>query len=288
MKKHLIAILIIVLVLSLAGVGVWFFMRNRNIKPLYEANCEFVLSKDSDLLKSKIEQAENLYAKVVNGETRLTTLNQVIDKIDTFEKDLNSYLVLSNAKPKTTKKLSKSYTNLIDARSTLIREYDEYITRMSGNLNADGQAVQKLYDAIFNKTVSYIYKYNECFSSTSSYVFSKVYTVGNIKAELYSLYALGVNNLLNNISNNRFTNTVLISKLSSGINLSNGNINIRSNVVGGEFSQIAYKFKSHFNNSNKAILIDNFTTYYNTAINANIETSNEKLAVYYVKQILEI
>ncbi len=286
MKKHLIAILIIALTLSLAGVGVWVFVRSRNIKPLYQANCEFVISEDSSSLKTKIARAEELYT--LSGETRLTTLWEVIDKIDTFESDLNSYLVLCNAKPKSTKKLSKSYINLIKARSTLINEYDEYITRMSGNLNADGPAIQNLYNDIFNKTVSYIYKYNECFNQTSNYVFDKVYNTDTIKPELYLLYSLGVNNLLNNISNNHFTSTTLITKLNNAITLTEGNLTIKDAVIGGEFSEYAFRFKIHFNSCNLSILINNFINYCNLNINPDNETSNEKLAVHYAKLLLEI
>lgn len=288
MKKHLIAILIILLVLSLVGVSVWFFVFNRNVKPLYKANCEFVLSQDTESLKTKIAKAETLYNESVSSETRLTTLSEIIDKLDTFESDLNSYLVLCNAKPKSTKKLSKSYTELIKSRSTLINEYDEYIARMSGNLNADGSAVENLYNDIFNKTVSYIYKYNSCFNQTSNYVFTKVYTVGTIKPELYSWYSLSVNNLLNNIVNNQFTKTVLVTKLNSAITLTDGNLNIKETVIGGEFNEMALKFKLHYNNCDTSVLIDNFISYYNLNVNVDIETSNEKLAVHYAKQILEI
>lgn len=288
MKKHLIAILIIVLILSLGGVGIWLFIRNRNIKPLYDANCEFILSEDTQALKTKIAQAEILYAEVVSGETRLATLHNIITKLDTFDSDLNSYLVVKKIKPSKTKSLSKSYSNLTKTRSTLLVEYDEYITRMSGNLNADGSAVEVLYDKLFNKTVSYIYKYNECFNKTSNYVFTKVSKVDTIKQELYSLYSLSVSNLLNNISSNNFTSTTLIKKLNNAINLSNGNIVINSSVAGGEFSETAFKFKSHFRNSNLTILINNFVTYCNETIDINTETSNEKLAIYYAKQLLEI
>jgi hypothetical protein len=99
---------------------------------------------------------------------------------------------------------------------------------------------------------------------------------------------LGVNNLLNNISNNNFKNTTLITKLNNGIILSNGNIDIKDSVMGGEFSIMAFKFKSHFNKSNLSTLVENFATLYNININPDNEVSNEKLAIYYAKQILEI
>ena len=288
MKKHLIVVLIIILIAALTGTGIWLFVRYNNVKPLYKANCEFVFSEDTTSLTNKITQAQTLYNQVIASETRLVTLNEIISKINNFERDLNSYLVLLNSKSKTTKKLSKSYTNLTKTRSILITDYDEYITRMSGDINADGPAIQNLYNDIFNKTVDYLYDYISCFSSTSNYVFSKVYTVDTIKAELYSLYSLGVNELLNNISNNQFAYTIIISRLNNVISLTNGNMTIKSSIIGGEFSQEAFKFKQHFNNSDLSVLIDNFNIYYGLSINVNLETSNEKLAVYYAKKILEI
>lgn len=288
MKKHIVAILIIILILALAGTGIWFVMKRNNIKPLYKANCEFTVSKDTSDLCSKMTEAQTLYNMIFASETRLTTLQSVILKLDSFDKDLNSYLVLLNKESKTSKKLSKSYADLIKTRKSLITDYDEYIVRMSGNINADGTAVQNLYNELFNKTVDYLYKYNKCFNLTSTYVFDKIYKADNIKEELYTLYSLSVNNLLNNISNNRFNNTTLITRLNNGIRLLNNNLHIIESVKGGEFSVESIKFQQYFNHSSLTVLIDNFNTYYAESINPNVETSNEKLAVYYAKQILEI
>ena len=288
MKKHIIRILIIVLILALLGTGAWIFVRRNKVKSLYQANCDFVVNEDSSTLISKMTYAQNLYSAILSSESRLTTLQTIIIKMDEFEKDLNSYLVLSTAKAYKTKKLSKSYSSLIKSRKTLINNYDEYITRMSGDINADGPAIQILYNNLFNKTVDYLYSYNNCFQQTSNYVFSKVYKADSIKSELYTMYSLGVTNLLNNISNNKFSSTTLITKLNNGITLFNGNIKLVDAIKGGEFSVEALNFKKYFNNSDLSILINNFNTYYNSTINLDTETSNEKLAIYYAKLILEI
>lgn len=288
MKKHIIRILIIVLILALLGTGAWIFVRRNKVKSLYQASCDFVINEDSSTLISKMTNAQNLYNSILSSESRLTTLKTIIIKMDEFEKDLNSYLVLSTAKAHKTKRLSKSYSSLIKSRKTLINNYDEYITRMSGDINADGPAIQILYNNLFNKTVGYLYSYNNCFQQTSNYVFSKVYKADSIKSELYTMYSLGVTNLLNNISNNKFSSTTLITKLNNGITLFNGNIKLVDAIKGGEFSVEALNFKKYFNNSDLSILINNFNTYYNSTINLDTETSNEKLAIYYAKLILEI
>ena len=289
MKKHIIIITSIILILSIVGVGIWFVVKKNNSKPLYSVSCEFVESSDANLLQSDISIAENLYRnKVISTETRLTTLQQVIAKLDSFEADLSSYLLLSKAKPSSTNKLSKSYKDLESVRSVLIKDYSEYITRMSGNTNISGPALKELYNDIFNKTVNYVYKYNSCFIQTSNYVFTKVYKVDTIKTELYLMYSASVTNLLNNISNNQFASTATIDKLNTGLTLSNGNLHIRENIQGGEFSLEALNFKKYFNSCNTGSLISNFETYYNMLINPNTETSSEKLTVYYAKLILEI
>ena len=289
MKKHIVAILIIILTLAIIGLGVWMAVKATKIKPLYSAHCEFILSEDTETLTSKMTTAQNLYNnKVLSTETRLNVLKTVVIKLDEFEKDLNSYLVFSDIKASKTKKLSKSYNELSHTRTNLIKYYNEYITRMSGNLNADGDVLQKLYNDIFNETVKYIYDYNSCFLSTSQHVFDKVYTANTIKQELYTLYSLGVKNLLNNISNNQFGNVALINRLNNAIALQNNNLKIKQNIDGGEFSTQALRFEYHFSLCNKDLLISNFDAYYNTAINPTTETSNEKLAIYYAKQILEI
>ena len=289
MKKHIIAILIITLTLTMVGLGIWMVVRANKIKPLYKANCEFILSEDTETLVSKMEYAHSLYTnKVLSTETRLDVLKTVVLRLDDFEKDLNSYLTFSRVKASKTKKLSKSYINLSHTRAELIKDYSEYITRMSGNLNADGNALQSLYNEIFGETVSYIRDYNKCFLLTSEHVFNKVYTADTIKQELYTFYSLGVKDLLDNIANNNFESVVLINRLNSAIDLQDNNLVIKQHIDGGEFSIPAIKFKQHFNLSDKTLLINNFETYYNTTINPTSETSNEKLAIYYAKQILEI
>ena len=226
--------------------------------------------------------------KVSSGETRLTTLKTVICQIDSFEADLNSYLLLSNIKASSTNKLSKNYKNLSSNRKILIDGYNEYITRMKGNINVDGSALQDIYNDIFDQTVQYLTKYNSCFKATTNFVFNKAYKPDSIKYELYSLYSAGVKNLLDNINNNTFHNTTTISRLNNGIKLVNNNLYITPTIAGGEFSAEALKFKKHFNNSNIPLLIENFETYYSSSININTETSNEKLAIYYAKLIINL
>jgi len=289
MKKHIIGIIIFTLVLVLATAGILFYVNNKNKKPLYKITCEFVTSKDTDILISSMAEAEELYQeKVFSAENRLTILQTVVAKIDSFESDLNSYLILSKLKASETNKLNKMYKSLSGDRSLLIKNYNEYITRMKGNINIDGNSLQKLYDDIFEKTTSYLRTYNSCFKSTYKHVFSKVYKADTIKIELYSLYHAGVKDLLSNISNNKFGNVEIIGSLNRGIKLNGNSLHIISTEVGGEFGINALKFKKHFNKCDLNLLIENFETYYNGLINPETEKSNEKLALYYAKQILEI
>lgn len=290
MKKRIILFVIIILISTIIGTSIWLIIKRNNVKPLYEVNSKFIVSSDTTDLTDKMATAQNLYSSILSSENRITVLRNVILKLDSFEKDLNSYLVLSSSDNKTAKNLSRSYSKLIKTRDTLITDYNEYITRMSGDINADGipAPLQNLYNELFNKTVDYLYTYNDCFKSTSTYVFDKVYTVDTVKTEVYNLYSLGVSNLLNNISNNKFSSTILITRLNNGINVNNGVLNIRPTINGGEFSIHALKFRQYFNNSNLTTLIDNFNAYYTETIDPETETSNEKLAVYYAKQILEI
>ena len=50
----------------------------------------------------------------------------------------------------------------------------------------------------------------------------------------------------------------------------------------------ALQFKQFFNNSNLNNIVENFDSYYNSTIDVGSEKSNEKLAVYYLKLILEV
>lgn len=291
MKKHIIGILILLLVLSLLGVGIWFAVRKNNTKNLYEANTEFIEDDNTANLLESISQAEALYqAKVFSAENRLTILHATISKIDCFEQDLSSYLILSNKTNKTTNKLSKNYKSLSNSRKSLIGDYNEYITRMKGNIAVDGTALTDLYNDIFSKTCDYVYKYNNCFNATFKYAFDKIYKVDTIKSELYTLYSASVNNLLNNISNSQFKSVNLINRLNGGLHLEDSNILIKDSIAGGEFGLQSRSFKKYFNSCNLTALIENFETYYATAssINPTTETSYEKLTVYYAKQILEI
>ncbi len=291
MKKHIIPIIIVACILTAIGAGVWFAVNKPYKQSLYSSCTNFSTSVDSKDLTTNIALAQELYSKAgATSDTRVLRLMEIVIKFDTLQDDLNSYLLLSSPKPSSTKKISKAYNKLQSTRATLIKNYNEYNTRMSGNTNMDGSSIKTLYNEIFDKTVNFIYSYNSCFNSVTNYIFSKVYTANTIKREVYLTYSASVSNLLNNISNYTFTTEGLttITRLNSAIELKDGVLQLRNEVKGGEFSFEARQFKLHFNNSNAIAFANNFETYYKLNINIDTETSAEKLAVHYIKKILEV
>lgn len=289
MKKHFKVIIIVISVLAVCGVGLWFVLSRTKDKPIQDVVNSFIENTDTSNLHARLETSQSLYSKHYT-DTRLNSLRSVLVKLDDFEQDLNTYLTVCNIKPKTTKDLSKSYNELSSARASLIKECDEYIVRMQGNTLAEGQTVKSLYNSLFNKVASYISQYNSCFLNTTNFVFSSVTSGNNIKHQMYTLYSHGVKNLISNISNSQFKELKTITRLNSLITLDEyNNIQLKSSVVGGEFSILALNFKKYFNSSNKDALVSNFNIYYDSSnINVDTETSNEKLAVYYLKQIAEV
>lgn len=288
MKKHFKVIIIVISILAVCGVGLWFVLSRTKVEPLAQAVNSFIEHEETGDLHERLTTSQSLYSEHYN-DTRMNSLKEVLLKLDTFEQDLNSYLVVCNAKPKTTKNLTKSYNNLASARTNLIKDCDEYIVRMRGNTLAEGQTVKSLYNSLFNKVANYISQYNTCFLDTSNFVFTSVAPSNNIKLQMYSLYSHGVKNLVGNISNSQFKELTTINRLNSSISLDGyNNIKLKSGILGGEFSSLALNFKKHFNNADKNDLISNFNTYYSLTINSDTETSNEKLTVYYFRQIVEV
>lgn len=288
MKKHIIAILIIICILALVGVGIWLIVRNNKTSNLFTNVSSFVYSDDAENLSSKINTANELYqSKVDSADQRLTISRNIIIKLDEFNKNLNNDIVFSKNTSSTANTLNKSYRDLIGVRTLLLQDYDQYITRMSGNIHADGTAVYDLYNDIFNKTIEYITKYNISFANINNYCQSLKQSK-NLKYSIYSLYSSSVNNLISNISNHQFSNTNSITILNNIIKSDHSNILINPSLVGGEFSMEALQFKQFFNNSNLNNIVENFDSYYNTTIDIGSEKSNEKLAVYYLKLILEV
>lgn len=287
MKKHIKIILIVITVLAVCGVGLWFVFSRTKTETLPKTVNSFIEHTNTTDLHARLETSQELYKKHYN-ETRLNSLKDVLVKLDGFEQDLNVYLINCNAKAKSTKDLAKMYNDLSASRSKLIKDCDEYIVRMRGNTSAEGKTVKTLYNNLFNKVASYLYQYNTCFLNTSNYVFTHVAPSNNIKLQMYSLYSLGVQNLLDNISNNQFKELTTINHLNSLIKLDqNLNLVLKASVSGGEFNILALNFRKYYNSADKNDLITNFNSYYQQTINPNTETSNEKLAVYYLKQIVE-
>ena len=288
MKKHFKVILIVISILAVCGVGLWFILSRTKVEPLNKTVNSFIENDNTENLRERLTTSQSLYSTHYS-DTRLDSLKEVLLKLDTFEQDLNSYLVVCNTKPKATKDLTNAYNSLEKSRTSLIKDCDEYIVRMRGNTMAEGQPVKSLYNSLFNKVANYISQYNTCFLNTSNFVFTSVAPSNNIKLQMYSLYSHGVKDLLSNISNNQFKELTTINRLNSSITLDgHNNINLKSSVLGGEFSLLALNFKNHYNNADKANLISNFNTYYSLNINPDTETSSEKLAVYYFRQIAEV
>lgn len=288
MKKHIKVVLIVICVLAVCGVGLWFVLSRTKTETLPKTVSSFIEHTDTKDLQDRMVTAQSLYKNHYSNDTRLNNLKDILLKLDEFENDLNTYLVVCNAKAKTTKDLTKSYNNLSSLRTSLIKDCDEYIIRMRGNTLAEGQTVKALYNSLFNKVANYLLQYNSCFLNTSNFVFTSVAPDNNIKLQMYSLYSLGVDNLLKNISNSQFKELTTINRLNSSIKLDgNNNLVLKSDIVGGEFSVVALNFRKYYNNSDKTNLIRNFSTYYSLTIDPTTETSNEKLAIYYFKQIME-
>ena len=289
MKKHLKVILIVISIIAVCGVGLWFALSRTKTETLPNTVSAFVEHDNTADLHTRLTTSQSLYSKHYSTDIRLNTLKDILAKLDEFEQDLNTYLIMCNAKAKETKTLTKSYNNLSSIRTNLIKDCDEFIVRLKGNTSAEGQTVKSLYNNLFNKVANYLQEYNNCFLNTSNYIFNSVTSNSNIKLQLYSLYSYGVSNTLNNISNSQFKDLTIIKKLNTSIKLDeHNNLILKSSVAGGEFSVLALNFKKFYDNCDKNALIDNFNTYYSLNISPDTETSNEKLAVYYVKQILEV
>ena len=145
MKKHFLIVLAILLIASLVGVSVYFNVKSNKKLNLYKTHCEFIYGHNTTKLNQNILTAQHLYTtKVLAGETRLSTLHQIILQLNEFEKDLNSYMILSSTSSSSSN-LAKKYKELSDRRTYLVNKYNEYITRMSGNISIEGSAPQSLY-----------------------------------------------------------------------------------------------------------------------------------------------
>ena len=291
MKKHLKVILIVISILAVCGVGLWFVLSRTKIETLPNTVNSFIGSQETSDLQARLKTSQSLYSKHASSDVRLTDLENILIKIDEFEQDLNTYLIMCTAKAKETKDLTNSYNNLSTSRTKLIKDCDEFIVRLRGNTEAESQTgqttVKTLYNTLLDKVANYLQEYNKCFLNTSNYVFNSVTSNNNIKFQLYSLYSHGVSGFLNNMETESYLLT--IKKLNNSIRLDNhNNLVLKESIDGGEFNIQALNFKTHYNNSNKESLIDNFTDYLKLNINPATETSNEKLAIYYAKKILEV
>ena len=289
MKKRVAITITIVLLVVLIATGflVWFLKYRSKAKNIYISTSQFVNSAERNQLTVKIAAADEVYQRRVSSiEDRLTTLNSVILKLDEFEADLNVYLVLSS-KSSAVNEIVKNYQNLISKRRLLVDNLDEYITRMNGNIEAGGNAVQDLYNAMFEEVIDYIYDYNTCFYQTINYTFGKVESDTNIKKEIYSLYSHAVSDLLNNISSSKFKSTYTVEKLNSIILLEDNNIVLNPGLSGGEFNSIVAQFKECYSSCDKDALLTNFETYYTSYINETTETNVEKLTIFYLQEIFK-
>lgn len=284
MKKHIIAILIIVLILAGVGIGIWLVVRKNNSQNLYQVSVDFSTSEKQSDLTNSIVTAQALYrAGTGSADGKLTALCNALIQMDQIQDDVNTYLIYSSDK-KVSSKLKKSFKSLSGERDLLLDEYDKYKTRMSGNISADGNAIHDLYNGMFSSTASYIYKYSDCLTSTINYAFSKVYTMSSMKFTMYSMYISSVRNMLNEVSDYEFSSTFTVNKIDNFISLQNDTISLDTNLVGGEFSYEALRFKHYIVNCDMDTFVANFEKNYPTHIDIETETSNEKLAMYYLKK----
>ena len=90
--------------------------------------------------------------------------------------------------------------------------------------------------------------------------------------------------MLNEVSDYEFSSTFTVNKIDNFISLQNDAISLDTNLVGGEFSYEALRFKHYIVNCDMDTFVANFEENYSTYIDIETETSNEKLAMYYLKK----
>lgn len=288
MKKQIILIVITMCSIILIGSGLWLYFSREKSTTLYQAQSSFLLSEDTTELKSKLQTSEDLYQPINPTDSRISNLLVVLDKLNLFEEDLTSQTILNNTKSSKINKINKQYTKLKSERKELIKYCDTYIISMRGNTAVDGPYIQELYNNIFNKTTAYVYNYCVTIGSSADYIFTKINTSSNLKYQTLRIYIEAVKDCIENIKNNSFSDTFTLDNLNNLIVLVNGNIQLKSTVIGGEYSNQALKFVDNISKCDIKAFIDNFKVNYNSIINDSKDTPAEKLAMLYLKQTLGV
>ena len=276
------------LFILIMGLGCWVYFSQPKSKSVYEAKADFILNNDTSTLITKLNSSQNLYEGVFSQDARLTELINIIEQLNSFETDLLSLSINHKSTSNKIDKINKSYKILEQERKNLIKTCSIYITSMQGNTAVDGSWERELYNSLFNKTATYITNYCSAFEQSATYIFNTINTSCELKHQLYRVCIYSIKHSINSIVSSQIVDNFALEFIANNIQLDNGNIQINSSLVGGQFSEEALQFIQAISKCDIAQFVANLKTNYFLIINPSSETNNEKLATFYIKKILEV
>ena len=241
---------------------------------VYDLNSVSALTKSS--LKNTSLSSEQI--------DYLNVLTITINKLNLFTEDLSYYLIEDNKKSMDIAKISNNFTKLEEERTSLFFNISVYKEKISGSLYGDPEGT---YNIFLKNVLEYTNSYAHTFKDLNNYIKNKLSPKDISKIYIYEIYADAVINLYQNFKDIYFANNTYqnINYLNANVNLTNNNLDINKQLIGGVYSEIANLFNRYYLQSNNlAIKIHDLKS---ENINIGAESDATKLAFYYLNILIK-
>ncbi|MBQ8615429.1 MAG: hypothetical protein IJ415_02565 [Clostridia bacterium] len=280
MKNFLKVFIIIILVIGTIGGTCYFFFRNMEEKDNTTASIAGELYSESKLQFNQSLLTMNALVNSDGTDDRLALLIETNSQVDEIVEVLASYHIENDTKINN-EKISKALNQVSASRSLINSMVAEYSIKKDSSYFNRHLGANDFYQEFCNYLVSYA-KFANLVNANLS-----VNKQIDLKFNMFDIYT---NVVMNTFNQTITSNLKVIVKDAYNINKINDILQIDNSLIETEVERFAIEinyFNEAYNNCNKTDFATNLVSNIATVTNAD-QTTNEKIATYYFKQIFGV
>lgn len=280
MKKFLKVFIIVVLVLAtVVGTCVLFFINRKKNNTTTSSIAEFLFAEENEKFNEKLANMDS-WVDSDGTDNRVELILTTNLMLDEMAKDLSSYHIANGTKI-TNEKIFNAFKNVQSSKNLLVKMMDEYkIKKDSTYFNRHTGA-----NDFYAQACVYLINY----AKFNNYVNVNLNINRNVDLK-FSVYEIYSNVVMNTFSKTKTLSSLVLVDNAQNLNKLHEIVSMDNSFIETNVNQFAIEitlFNNAYYETNKVNFANNLTQNISSVTTAD-QSSKEKLATYYFKQIFGI
>lgn len=280
MKKFLKVFIIVVLVLAtVVGTCVLFFVNRKKNNTTTSSIAEFLFAEENEKFNEKLANMDS-WVDSDGTDNRVELILTTNLMLDEMAKDLSSYHIANGTKI-TNEKIFNAFKNVQSSKNLLVKMMDEYkIKKDSTYFNRHTGA-----NDFYAQACVYLINY----AKFNNYVNVNLNINRNVDLK-FSVYEIYSNVVMNTFSKTKTLSSLVLVDNAQNLNKLHEIVSMDNSFIETNVNQFAIEitlFNNAYYETNKVNFANNLTQNISSVTTAD-QSSKEKLATYYFKQIFGI